>query len=261
LAVDVPAPGRIGCRWRSILVQVGLGNIWLMTSSTLVPVCEDIWQVRQALVVNGVPAHTRMTVVRLTSGQLWVHSPVALNAELTAQLKQLGTVAAVVAPNCAHHLFAGAFMQAHPQATLYLAPGLAYKRPDLPGHPLPDEPGSWQPDLTYLLWRGMPLINETVWFHSRSGTLILTDVCQWWAGDALPWQAALWARLTRVRGRMAVPLHVRALVRNAEAAAASARQILGLPILRISMAHDALVETQAHDQLARALAPLLRRGR
>lgn len=237
------------------------GSIQVMTSSMLIPVCEDIWQVRQALVVNGVPAHTRMTVVRLASGQLWVHSPVALCAELITQLQQLGPVAAVVAPNFAHHLFAGAFMQAFPQAKLYLAPGLARKRPDLPGHPLPDEPGTWQPELTYHLWRGMPLINETVWFHGRSGTLILTDVCQWWEGEHLPWQAALWARLTRVRGRMGVPLHVRAMVRDAEAAAACARQILDWPIRRISLAHDALIETRAHDQLAQALTPLLRRGR
>ncbi|UXH78242.1 DUF4336 domain-containing protein [Roseateles amylovorans] len=232
-----------------------------MTSPKLIPVCEDIWQVRRALVVNGVPAHTRMTVVRLASGQLWVHSPVAPCADLITQLQQLGPVVAVVAPNCAHHLFAGSFMQAFPQARLYLAPGLARKRPDLQGHPLPDEPGNWQPDLAYHLWRGMPLINETVWFHARSGTLILTDVCQWWTGDALPWQAALWARLTRVRSRVGVPLHVRALVRDAEAAAASARQILNWPIQRISLAHDALVDVQAHEQLARALAPLLRRGR
>ncbi|WAC74223.1 DUF4336 domain-containing protein [Roseateles sp. SL47] len=229
-----------------------------MTSSILIPVCEDIWQVRQALVVNGVPARTRMTVVRLASGQLWVHSPVALCADLIAQLRQLGPVVAVVAPNCAHHLFAGSFMEAFPQASLYLAPGLARKRPDLLGHSLPDEPGIWQPDLTYHLWRGMPLINETVWFHARSGTLILTDVCQWWRGDALPWQAALWARLTRVRSRMGVPLHVRAMVRDAEAAAASARDILNWPIRRISLAHDAVVEVQAHEQLTLALAPLLR---
>lgn len=238
-----------------------VSNIHDMTSSTLVSVCEDIWQVRQALVVNGVPAHTRMTVVRLTSGQLWVHSPVALSAELFTQLQQLGPVAAVVAPNCAHHLFAGAFIQAFPQAMLYLAPGLARKRPELPGHPLPEEPGSWQPELAYHLWRGMPLINETVWFHGSSGTLILTDVCQWWTGDALPWQARLWAGLTRVRGRMGVPLHVRALVRDPMAAAASAQQILDWPIRRISLAHDALIEAQAHEQLAQALEPLLRRGR
>lgn len=240
---------------------VWAGSIRAMTSSTLIPVCEDIWQARQALVVNGVPAHTRMTVVRLASGQLWVHSPVAPSAGLTTQLQRLGPVAAVVAPNCAHHLFAGAFMQAFPQATLHLAPGLARKRPGLPGQALPDEPGHWQPDLVYHLWRGMPLINETVWFHARTGTLILTDVCQWWAGDALPWQASLWARLTRVRHRLGVPLHVRAMVRDAEAAAASARQILAWPIRRISVAHDALVETQAHEQLAQALAPLLRKGR
>lgn len=237
------------------------GSIPVMTSSLLIPVCEDVWQVRQALVVNGVPAHTRMTVIRLGTGQLWVHSPVALCPELITQLQELGPVVAVVAPNCAHHLFAGSFMQAFPEAKLYLAPGLARKRPDLPGHDLPDEPGLWQPDLAYHLWGGMPLINETVWFHARSGTLILTDVCQWWRGDALPWQAALWARLTRVRGGVGVPLHVRAMVRDAEAAAASARQILSWPIRRISLAHDALIDVRAQEQLAMALGPLLRRGR
>jgi hypothetical protein len=72
------------------------GSIRFMTSSTLIPVCEDIWQARHALVVQGVPAHTRMTVVRLRSGQLWVHSPVPLCDELLAQLKQLGPVVAVV---------------------------------------------------------------------------------------------------------------------------------------------------------------------
>ena len=60
---------------------------------------------------------------------------------------------------------------------------------------------------------------------------------------------------------MGVPLHVRDMVRDAEAAAASARQILDWPIRRISLAHDGLIETQAHEQLARALTPLLRRGR
>ena len=237
------------------------GSIQVMTSSTLIPVCNDVWQARHALVVQGVPTHTRMTVVRMKGGQLWVHSPVPLCEALITQLNDLGPVAAVVAPNCAHHLFADAFMQVFPSATLYLAPGLARKRPDLRGHPLPDEPGDWQPDLVYHLWRGMPLINETVWFHAPSGTLILTDVCQWWAGETLPWQAALWARLTRVRGAIGVPLHVRAMVRDAKAAAASAQQILAWPIRRISLAHDALIESQAHDQLTRALRPILRAAR
>lgn len=35
-----------------------------MISSTLIPACEDVWHVRQALVVHGVQAHTRMSVVR-----------------------------------------------------------------------------------------------------------------------------------------------------------------------------------------------------
>lgn len=229
-----------------------------MNSSTLEPVDTGIWQARHALVVNGVPAHTRMTVVLLPHGELWVHSPIPLNTRLAVQLRSLGTVGTVVAPNRAHHLFAKDFMRSFPEATLLLAPGLERKRPDLAGQSLPCESDRWMPQLHYHLFGGIPVMSETVWFHAPSGTLILTDLCQWWAGDDLPLRARLWASLTRVRRGLAVPIHVRAMVRDRTAAAASARHLLGWPVRRVSVAHDALVEQDAAERLARALAPLAR---
>lgn len=225
---------------------------------TLISLAPDLWQVRHAFVVNGMPVHTRMTVLRLPGDGLWVHSPVPVDDPLAAQLRALGPVRAVVAPNLAHHLFAQAFVDRFPGATLYLAPGLERKRPDLAGPSLADHLDRWAPELQGHGFGGLPLINETVWFHRSSGTLILTDLCQWWQGDGLPLRARCWARLTGVRQGLAIPLHVRAMVRDRAAAAASARRLLAWPVRRVSVTHDAVIEDDAHGRLARALAPWLR---
>jgi len=51
----------------------------------------------------GLEFGTRMTVCRLSSGSLWVHSPIRPNEELRQELNSLGTVRFVVAPVRQHH--------------------------------------------------------------------------------------------------------------------------------------------------------------
>jgi len=77
---------------------------------------------------------TRMTVIKLADGGLFLHSPVKLDPELRAALDQLGPVRFVAAPNRAHHLFVGDYIGAFPEATIFAAPGLPEKRKDLNFH-------------------------------------------------------------------------------------------------------------------------------
>jgi hypothetical protein len=44
---------------------------------------------RRPFVWNGIDVGGKMGVVKLTDGSLWVHSPVSLDAELTAALAQV----------------------------------------------------------------------------------------------------------------------------------------------------------------------------
>src|SRR5260370_7666911 len=74
---------------------------------------------------------TRMTIVKLADGGLFLHSPVPLDAETKAALDEIGAVQAIVAPSKAHHLFAGDYVKEYPGARLYGAPGLPDKRRDL----------------------------------------------------------------------------------------------------------------------------------
>ena len=218
----------------------------------------NLWHTTHHFKANGLAISSRMTVVRLASGKLWLHSPVPCTSALQAELKALGEVGTIVAPNKMHHLFAGECAALYPQAQLYGAPGLRKKRPDL--NQMQDLPapgtGAWCPELDHLLFGGIPLANETDWFHAPSGTLILTDLCQWMDGD-MPWATVLYAKATGVRKQLEVPYTVRLLVRDKAAARASAAQLLHWPFTRVVVAHNVVIETNAtadaRTELVRAL--------
>ncbi len=53
----------------------------------------------------GFPYPTRMAVAKLSTGKVWVWSPIALTKELTAAVAAIGPVAYIVSPNKLHHLF------------------------------------------------------------------------------------------------------------------------------------------------------------
>jgi hypothetical protein len=221
----------------------------------LIPIAPDLWHMERGFKAAGVPIKSRMTVVRFADGRLWIHSPVRFDEAVAAQIAALGDVAWIVAPNRAHHLFAKHCQRAFPAARLYGAPGLAAKRRDLVGlRELTDDIESeWAKDLEQVLFGGMPFLHEVHWLHKASGTLIATDVLQCWRGP-LPWQAALYARITGVRNRLNVPRTVRLVTRDKALAAASARAVLGWPFTRVITAHNAIVEQDAHAAVARAFA-------
>jgi hypothetical protein len=214
---------------------------------------ENLWHAPHSFIAAGVPISTRMTVIRLPGDQLWLHSPIPIDAAMRAALEALGAVRYIVAPSKTHHLFVPSCIAAFPEAALYGAPGLRAKRPDLVTMldlPAP-ESAPWASSLRHLVVGGIPHGNETVWFHESSATLIVADLLQWWQGD-LPWQARCYAKLTGVRNQLAVPRTVRALVRDRDAVRHSAAEILRWPFARVITAHNAIVETEAQRSVRAA---------
>ncbi|CAG9465706.1 unnamed protein product [Pedinophyceae sp. YPF-701] len=79
---------------------------------------------QQGLGFSNVTINTRMTVIRLKSGGLWVHAPIAPTAELIAMVKELGEVEHIVLPTFAieHKVFFGPFARKFKQAQCWVAP-------------------------------------------------------------------------------------------------------------------------------------------
>ncbi len=224
-----------------------------MTLQVLVP--GQLWHATQALRFGPLELSTRMTVLRRPDGRLWVHSPILPTPALCRALDALGEVRQVVAPNRSHHLFFQPFLQAYPQARGYIAPGLAAKRPDLAGHAdvVAAAAEVCGVELRAVFVEGLPVLNETVWLHEPSRTLIVTDLLFCFGADA-PALTSWVARALGVRGRLGMSRTMRWMVRDRAALRRSVEGIQALAPQRVVVAHDQVVDDDVPGRLQRAFA-------
>jgi len=107
------------------------------------------------------------------------------------------------------------------------------------------------PELTPIQLRGVPFLDETVFFHPASGSLIAADLlisaC---ARDHWSWRTA--ARLLGRYGKVRTPPDVRWNTRASAAAAESIAQLRALPLQRILVAHADPITDRPVEQLADA---------
>jgi hypothetical protein len=219
----------------------------------LIAIDQDIWSVTHPFKVNGAPVSSRMTVIRLQNNRIILHSPVPMSSALKDQINSLGQVIVIIAPNKMHHLFLASAMRDFPHAMALAAPGLAVKRSEIAGLQTltADSLNTWAPELEALVFEGMPSVNETIWFHRPSRSLIVTDLLQWFQGD-LSWGMRLWVWMMGVRDSMAVPRHVHFLIKDKPAARRSAELLLQWPFERVIVAHNSVIEQDAYAQTKKA---------
>jgi hypothetical protein len=185
-----------------------------------------------------------MTVMRLASGRLLLHSPLPLDAGLRAELDALGPVAYAVAPNRVHHLYAGDVRKAYPDARLWIAPGLEKKRPDLVYEAiLGDEaPAAWRGEVDQVFFAGRPYENEVAFFHRASRTLITCDLA-FNFGPRAPWRTRVFMSLIRSYGRLTPTRLDPLLIRDRRAARESLERILAWDFDRVVVAHGEVQES------------------
>jgi hypothetical protein len=201
----------------------------------------------------GVETGSRMTIVRLGDGGLFVHSPVALDEPLRREVDALGEVRAVVAPSVFHHLHVGAWMQAYPRATFAACPGLEWKRTDLrwdivmadTPHPI------WARDLEQVYFSARRE-NEVVFFHPRTRTMICSDALLNLSVHESPSTRAI----ARLIGNTApgVGYLERVMIRDRTLARRQVDRIVAWDIDKAVLAHGALVGADGREVVRRAYA-------
>lgn len=142
---------------------------------------DDIWIYDGSTVSwYGMPYTTRMTIIRLENGEIWIHSPEKIIDSLITEIQKLGEVKYLISPNKIHHLFIQDWIKLFPNAIAFSAPGLKEKRTDVTFHgELSDQPESqWSDEIEQLIFRGSKAMDEVVFFHKKSNTLILTDLIE-----------------------------------------------------------------------------------
>jgi hypothetical protein len=192
---------------------------------------------------RGFPYPTRMAVIRLSDGSLFVWSPIALSDPLRASVDTLGLVRHLVSPNALHDLFLGEWKSAYPAARLYAPPRLRRKRQDLSfDADLSDVPEpEWAADIEQVLLRGSFALTEVVFFHRGSHTALLADLIQnfprdWFKG----WRGFLARHSGIVAPNPGAPGDWRVSFLNRRAARVSLGKVLAWPIERVLIAHGDL---------------------
>jgi len=196
-----------------------------------------------------------MTVIRLPSGDLVLHSPVEIDKSISEAVAALGPVRWLVGPCLVHHFYLADWQAAYPESVLCGAPGLAEKRRDLPfSLRLPEEaPQEWDPTIRAILFEGAPFMNEVVFLHEPSRTLILTDL----AFNRPPETrdgAPLFHRLVGARDRFGPHRIVRFGIRDRAAARRAVDHILSWDFDRLVVSHGEVLETGGRAAMEKAFA-------
>lgn len=213
----------------------------------------SIWVTERPVWFSGVRLRSRTTVVRLAGDALWVHSPCTPTDDVCAALDALGEVRWLVVPNRFHHLQAPATAARYPSALVVGPESARSRNPRVRLTLGPDDPAyvGATPELTSIPLRGVPFLDETVFFHRASGSLIAADLlisaC---ARDHWTWRAAarIWGRYEKVR----TPPDVRWNTRASTELADSIAQLRALPLQRVLVAHADPITDRPAQQLAEA---------
>lgn len=216
----------------------------------------DIWTVQYPVRYGGMKLSGRMTVIRLPDGSLLLHSPCEITPGLADELETLGPVRHIVAPGNFHHLHLPSAQSAYPEATTWICPGIDRKRPELKyDHLLGNEsPDAWRDVLDQEHVGAARLIQEVVFFHRPSRTLIVVDLIEY-LGDTTPQVDRLlrfWWKLFRTWNRPCPAPEYRMGWGERKKIGASLRRIMEWKFDKIILSHGDLIHENAHSMAALA---------
>lgn len=231
-------------------------------ASVLQCVNVDIWTAEGPTVrAFFVPLPTRMIIVKLGDGALWINSPVAVSRETLEEIVELGPVRYLVAPTTLHLWRLAQWHTLFPQAQLWGPPKMprgfasaAFARiAQIPrglarvasaGYLQDTPPAAWAGDVEQLVFRGNCLIEEAEFLHKKSRTLILTDFIQNYRAEDGDFVSNLVKRAGGVLNG-GVPRDVRWSFTNRLLARASLEKMLSWDFNKVIVAHGLCVDRDA----------------
>jgi hypothetical protein len=219
---------------------------------------KDLWIIDGPPVRDfGVMFTTRMIVVKLSDGSLWVDSPVSAPFDVLTRITDLGPIRYLVAATPRHVWRLEEWHTLFPQAQVWIpqTTPLTLKKGPLPfTGVLGDVPNpGWAKDLDQLPFKGNPLIEEVLFFHKESRTVILDDLIQ---SNPLVNGKPLQNSLIRIGGvaypHGGVPLDIRLSFINRNAARKSLEKLLSWDFDKLIIAHGDCIKKDAKSFVEQA---------
>lgn len=216
-------------------------------------IAPNLWMLSYPLKMVGINVGRNVTVIRLASRKLIIHSTAPFTADDVAAIEALGEPAWIADTMLRHDTFAREGHTAFPSAR-YLAPDGFSKNLGFATQPLIPPPAEWADEVDVAAIDGAPEFGEVVMLHRPSRTLIVADLIFNFAGAQNLW-TKFFIRLATVGGRhepgMTLPFKM--AIKDAAAYAASIRTILAWDFGRIIVGHGTPIATGGKEKLRSTL--------
>jgi hypothetical protein len=232
---------------------------------TLKPVAPDVWIADGGWIrFYGLPFPTRMTVIRLANGELWVHSPIALANGLGDTVAALGPVRHLVAPNWIHYAWIPDWQARFADAVAWGSPGVVDRarsrctRLHLDHELTRCASPPWEGQIDQRLAESR-LHKEVIFFRRPSRTLLLTDLIENFEKENMPWWMFPLMKLGRVcapDGRMPRDITV-SFARDPEHLRDLVKTMIGWEPDRVIIAHGRWFDREGTAEIRRAFRGVL----
>lgn len=222
----------------------------------------DLWIADGGIVsFKGFDYPTRMAIVRLADGGLWLWSPVERTAAIEQEVRGLGPVRHIVSPNRLHRLFLGQWQAAFPDASLWGTASTIAQCGDLrfSGALADDPPEAWQGQIDQWYFANSRFVDELIFFHRASRTALVADLAQTFSERFLkrhwPWWMRPIARLSGMtEGVGHPPIDYRLSFRHRASARPKIDALIATHPRHVVVAHGEIVRTDGEAFLRRAFS-------
>ena len=214
-------------------------------------IAENLWIKRFPLSLMGGHQDRVVTIIRLTSGQLIIHSTGPFTRGDVTEIEALGDPGWMTDTMLRHDTFAKHGRAAFPNIP-YLVPEGFAELAHVDGKLLLPAPLAWATEVDVLLIDGMPKAKEHVFLHKPSRTLIVADLV-FNFGPSTGWTSFFRSALMGVRTHPDAARLYPMLVKDRDAYDRSVRELLTWDFDRIIVGHNEVVETNGKACLKQAL--------
>lgn len=213
---------------------------------------ENLWLLTYPLKLLGADLRRNVTVIRLASGKLVIHSTALFTPEDVAAVRALGEPGWLVEGVLRHDTFAKEGRAAFPDIP-YLAPLGFSEEVGFPTEPIVPAPVEWGSELLALEVQGAPSLRETVLLHAPSRTLLATELVFNFSEEEPLWTEMLLRVAVGAAHHPGMSRPVKSAVEDEAAFQASMAAVLAWDFDRVIVGHGDVVEPNGHAKLRAAL--------
>lgn len=137
---------------------------------------EGVYLQSYPLVLLGCNINRVVTVLKLTSGKVLIHSSAEFDRGDRDAMNKIGDPCGLIEATNFHDTFTEAARQVFPDLPLYVPEGFPLSGLDASKIPVVEHPSEWGDDLVIVPIGGIPKLNEHAVYHRPSKTLIVADL-------------------------------------------------------------------------------------